>query len=157
MRRRGRGAFAMLALVCITILAGACGGSDSSILTSTGSGNEDASEPTVVPETTTAEPAPLDATYCQALENMVRSQPAGSLSDAEFAEAMAAYIEGIEGLIEVSTVADAEVLRQLVEVMELTAADPSSPEIAAMMSDVGGPLAAITLPATRDCGIDFDG
>lgn len=132
--------------VAVAALLGGCG---------------DAAEPAGTQATEPVQTTPPPTTagggedYCAAIAEMAARQPAGSMSDAELEAAMTAYAEAIEQVAALSPADEAATLGDLADAVRDAAVDPTDPDLAARMGALGPAVAAITLRASRDCGVEF--
>lgn len=156
----------LLLLLLVALAGAACGASDdidvetadeSEVPTAPSATSEpDGGEPTSDTAVAQDQPSGQSEAYCLALDDMAAAQPQGSMSGPEFDEAMATYLDAVERLANLSTVEEAEVLREFAQVMAASTAEPSSAELGAQLAELGGDVAEITVPALRECGIDVD-
>jgi len=154
--RRFRLPLILLIPVLFALGIAGCGSEDDATATTALTTSTTALTTSTTALTTATNATDPDAEYCAAMRQMAVSQPAGSLTDAELEAGMNAYADAVERVAELSPEDEAATLRELADVMRAAGLDPTAPGLAERVGSLAGPVAAITLPAARDCGIDFD-
>ena len=135
---------AAVLLCVVAAFASACGSSP--LPSQTGARSES------VVASTSAQPG---SKYCEAFEDLMRSQPEGAMNDMELAEAMHTYAESVERVAAMSSGDESVVLWELAAVARLVGDEPDNRKHSQRMGEMVVPVAPITLRATSSCAFEF--